>query len=87
MDQRRGLLELLCLVVLGWTLLRAQVEPEGDPDNAHGTVEKKMSCPENCSCTEEGAVDCSGASLNEFPLELLSEQTRQLSLQVRGSVY
>ncbi|CAM4675676.1 unnamed protein product [Leuciscus chuanchicus] len=84
MDQRRGLLELLCLVLLGWTLLRAQVEPEGDPDNAHGTVEnveQKMSCPENCSCTEEGAVDCSGASLNEFPLELLSEQTRQLSLQ------
>ncbi|XP_056089940.1 podocan [Rhinichthys klamathensis goyatoka] len=85
MDQRRGLLELLCLVLLGWTLLRAQAEPDGDPDDAHGrveNVEQKMSCPENCSCTEEGAVDCSGASLNEFPRhELLSEQTRQLSLQ------
>ncbi|XP_077075222.1 podocan [Siphateles boraxobius] len=84
MDQRRGLLELLCLVLLGWTLLRAQAELEGDTDDAHGrveNVEQKMSCPENCSCTEEGAVDCSGASLNEFPHELLSEQTRQLSLQ------
>ncbi|KAG1960689.1 podocan [Pimephales promelas] len=89
MDQRRGLLELMCLVLLGWTLLRAQAEPDGDPDDAHRrveNVEQKMSCPENCSCTEEGAVDCSGASLNEFPRhELLSEQTRQLSLQLTAA--
>ncbi|KAK9954651.1 hypothetical protein ABG768_016701 [Culter alburnus] len=87
MDQRRGLLELLCLVLLGWTLVRGQAETDlkedGEAEDAPGIVEnvvQKMFCPENCSCTEEGAVDCNGASLNEFPHEL-SEQTRQLSLQ------
>ncbi|XP_048034143.1 podocan isoform X2 [Megalobrama amblycephala] len=87
MDQRRGLLELLCLVLLGWTLVRGQAETDlkedGEAEDAPGiveNVEQKMFCPENCSCTEEGAVDCNGASLNEFPHEL-SEQTRQLSLQ------
>lgn len=92
MDQRRGLLELLCLVLLGWTLVRGQAETDlkedGEAEDAPGiveNVEQKIFCPENCSCTEEGAVDCNGASLNEFPHEL-SEQTRQLSLQVRGFV-
>ncbi|XP_067303259.1 podocan isoform X2 [Pseudorasbora parva] len=83
MDQRRGLLELLCLVLLGWTLVRGQAETDGEAEDAPGiveNVEQKISCPENCSCTGEGAVDCNGASLNEFPHEL-SEQTRQLSLQ------
>ncbi|CDQ74336.1 unnamed protein product [Oncorhynchus mykiss] len=37
-------------------------------------------CPGECSCTEEGAVDCAGVDLMDFPSEL-SESTRILSLQ------
>uniref|UniRef100_A0A672LJH1 Podocan n=1 Tax=Sinocyclocheilus grahami TaxID=75366 RepID=A0A672LJH1_SINGR len=91
MGQRRGLLELLCLVLLGWTLVRGQAETtdlkldeeDGEAEDPPGTVknvELQISCPEKCSCSEEGAVDCNGVSLTEFPQDL-SEQTRQLSLQ------
>uniref|UniRef100_A0A8C2KQD9 Podocan n=1 Tax=Cyprinus carpio TaxID=7962 RepID=A0A8C2KQD9_CYPCA len=83
MGQRCGLLELLCLVLLGWTLVRGQVETDLDEEDPPGTVknvELQISCPEKCSCSEEGAVDCNGVSLTEFPQDL-SEQTRQLSLQ------
>lgn len=96
MGQRRGLLELLCLVLLGWTLVRGQVETTDlklgeedreaeDPPVTVKNVELQISCPEKCSCSEEGAVDCNGVSLTEFPQDL-SEQTRQLSLQVCGFV-
>lgn len=87
MGQRRGLLEMLCLVLLGWTLVRCQAETmdlklgEEDPPVTVEHVELQISCPEKCSCSEEGAVDCNGVSLTEFPQDL-SEQTRQLSLQV-----
>uniref|UniRef100_A0A673N7N0 Podocan-like n=1 Tax=Sinocyclocheilus rhinocerous TaxID=307959 RepID=A0A673N7N0_9TELE len=90
MGQRRGLLELLCLVLLGWTLVRGQAETDlkldeedGEAEDPPGTVknvELQISCPEKCSCSEEGAVDCNGVSLTEFPQDL-SEETRQLSLQ------
>uniref|UniRef100_A0A8C1KTX9 Podocan n=1 Tax=Cyprinus carpio TaxID=7962 RepID=A0A8C1KTX9_CYPCA len=91
MGQRRGLLELLGLVLLGWTLVRGQAETTNlKLDEEHGeaedppvtvrNVELQISCPEKCSCSEEGAVDCNGVSLTEFPQDL-SEQTRQLSLQ------
>ncbi len=91
MGQRRGLLEMLCLVLLGWTLVRGQAETtdlklgeeDGEAEDTPVTVELQISCPEKCSCSEEGAVDCNGVSLTEFPQDL-SEQTRQLSLQVRG---
>lgn len=38
-------------------------------------------CPTDCGCTAEGAVDCAGVDLTEFPGGL-SDKTRQLSLQV-----
>ncbi|XP_066528909.1 podocan [Hoplias malabaricus] len=37
-------------------------------------------CPKQCKCPTEGAVDCAGVDLIEFPNDL-SESTRQLSLQ------
>lgn len=86
MDERRGLLELVCLLLLGWTLVvRCQTETDLhllDEEEAEEVknAEAKVSCPEKCSCSGEGAVDCNGVSLSEFPQDL-SEQTRQLSLQ------
>ncbi|KAL1250397.1 hypothetical protein QQF64_021402 [Cirrhinus molitorella] len=90
MGERRGLLDLLCLVLLGWTLVRGQAETDlkleeedGEAEDPTGTVknvELQISCPEKCSCSGEGAVDCNGVSLTEFPQDL-SEETRQLSLQ------
>ncbi|XP_052397287.1 podocan-like [Carassius gibelio] len=90
MGQRCGLLELLCLVLLGWTLVRGQAETDlqldeedGEAEDPPGTVknvELQISCPEKCSCSGDGAVDCNGVSLTEFPQDL-SQQTRQLSLQ------
>ncbi|XP_050951688.1 podocan isoform X1 [Labeo rohita] len=90
MGHWRGLLELLYLVLLGWTLVRGQAETdlkldkEGveveDPSGTVKNVELQISCPEKCSCSGEGAVDCNGVSLTEFPQDL-SEETRQLSLQ------
>ncbi|KAA0706611.1 Podocan Precursor [Triplophysa tibetana] len=97
MGHCRGLLELVCLVLLGCTFVRGQgetqleihmleeedVKMDGEEEDSTGAVTNakvKISCPEKCSCTEEGSVDCNGVSLNEFPEEL-SEHTRQLSLQ------
>ncbi|KAI7794509.1 putative podocan, partial [Triplophysa rosa] len=94
---RCGLLELVCLVLLGCTFVRGQGEThleihlpqeedvemdgeEGDSTGAAANAKGKISCPEKCSCTAEGSVDCNGVSLNEFPEEL-SDHTRQLSLQ------
>ncbi|XP_062871123.1 podocan, partial [Trichomycterus rosablanca] len=37
-------------------------------------------CPDQCSCSDEGSVDCAGVDLSEFPQDL-PEKTRQLSLQ------
>ncbi|KAL0157649.1 hypothetical protein M9458_045725, partial [Cirrhinus mrigala] len=73
---------MLYLVLLGWTLVRGQAETDlkldkegGEAEDPSGTVknvEQQISCPEKCSCSGEGAVDCNGD---------LSEETRQLSLQ------
>ncbi|XP_051948104.1 podocan [Xyrauchen texanus] len=90
MGQLSGRLELLCLVWLGWTLVRGQGETnldlqlldekEVESDEAAKNEKEEIFCPEKCSCTVEEAVDCNGVSLTEFPPEL-SEKTRQLSLQ------
>ncbi|XP_053549434.1 podocan [Bombina bombina] len=37
-------------------------------------------CPKDCSCTEEGVVDCAGVDLREFPTDL-PRFTNHLSLQ------
>ncbi|XP_063794969.1 podocan [Pseudophryne corroboree] len=39
-----------------------------------------LQCPKDCTCTQEGVVDCAGVDLREFPTDL-PEFTNQLSLQ------
>ncbi|CAH2310864.1 podocan isoform X1 [Pelobates cultripes] len=39
-----------------------------------------MLCPKDCTCTQEGVVDCAGVDLREFPADL-PEYTNHLSLQ------
>ncbi|TRY58218.1 hypothetical protein DNTS_008562 [Danionella cerebrum] len=81
----------LCLLLLGWTLARGEAEthlkqnlPEEedveDTPVPAKTPRKKSSCPEECACSGEAVVECSGVSLMEFPQDL-PEETRQLSLQ------
>ncbi|XP_030642566.1 podocan [Chanos chanos] len=43
-------------------------------------TEDRVRCPEECSCSAEGVVDCAGVNLDHFPKDL-SKHTRQLSLQ------
>ncbi|XP_048109416.1 LOW QUALITY PROTEIN: podocan [Alosa alosa] len=118
MGRHGGLLQLLCLVTLGWALVLCQFQPslrklqEGEYEvveeeeeyedgleeveedvtvvqsgtgggiGGGGENKKKAtpSCPKECTCTNEGAVDCAGVNLADFPSDL-SEDTRQLSLQ------
>ncbi|XP_017574215.1 podocan isoform X1 [Pygocentrus nattereri] len=101
---------LLCVALLGWTLVLGQrgAEPDRRPLAQHqqekegewrdeelqGETEEKLDkgvsvssqskpegvCPEKCSCTAEGVVDCAGVDLTGFPPNL-PDTTRQLSLQ------
>ncbi|KAI4903405.1 hypothetical protein NFI96_033069, partial [Prochilodus magdalenae] len=101
---------LLCVALLGWTLVMGQrrAEParqvlsQGQKEKTEELGEKELQtkveekldgevsvstqtkpegvCPEKCGCTGEGAVDCAGVDLTEFPQEL-PDSTRQLSLQ------
>ncbi|XP_062308498.1 podocan [Osmerus eperlanus] len=91
---RLSLLRALGVLLLTWALVQCQapLEPEEQEEEEEeeeelteetATVRAKMEslvCPPECSCTEEGAVDCAGVDLTEFPSEL-SENTRHLSLQ------
>lgn len=75
---------LLLALVMGWS--PSLITAEGDDGEelsaaAAGSKPPTLECPSECSCTAEGAVDCAGVDLTEFPARL-SEQTRQLSLQV-----
>lgn len=74
---------LLALVMgLSQTLIAAKEDNEEELSTAAaGRKPLPMECPSECSCTAEWAVDCAGVDLTEFPTGL-SEQTRQLSLQV-----
>ncbi|KAM4872128.1 podocan isoform 1-T3 [Thomomys bottae] len=47
-----------------------------EPRPTSGTID----CPRDCSCSQEGVVDCGGIDLREFPGDL-PEQTYRLSLQ------
>lgn len=38
-------------------------------------------CPRECTCSQEGVVDCGGIDLREFPADL-PQRTNHLSLQV-----
>lgn len=83
-------LRALSVLLLAWVLVRCQAplgaeeeeeeDDETDAGAAAGTHFLLTECPAECSCTAEGAVDCAGVDLVEFPAEL-PEATRQLSLQ------
>lgn len=71
-------------LVMGISQTFNTAEEENEEELNTATVERKyeaMECPSECSCTAEWAVDCAGVDLVKFPTGL-SEQTRQLSLQV-----
>lgn len=75
---KHSILQALSVLLLAWVLVHCQapVEPEEEKEAPEVT-----NCPADCSCTAEGTVDCAGVDLIEFPVEL-SDETRQLSLQV-----
>ncbi|XP_068446179.1 podocan [Clinocottus analis] len=84
---KHSFLQALSVLLLASVLVRCQapIEPEeeDEEDTTIATVVTKsetLKCPPECSCTAEGAVDCAGVDLTEFPAEL-HEKTRQLSLQ------
>lgn len=85
---KHSILQALSVLLLAWVLVRCQapLEPEEEEEEetnivTKGTKPDPIECPPECSCTAEGAVDCAGVDLIEFPAEL-SDKTRQLSLQV-----
>lgn len=58
-----------------------ETEPEIETFTVPAVVKAEpVVCPGECTCTE-GAVDCAGVDLMDFPSEL-PESTRILSLQV-----
>ncbi|XP_053324924.1 podocan [Spea bombifrons] len=61
-----------------------EIDPEEDADDVvDKRVEEtkpKLTCPKDCTCTQEGVVDCAGVDLKEFPVDL-PEFTNHLSLQ------
>lgn len=82
---KHSILHALSVLLLAWVLVQCQasVEPEEEEEEEPTEVTKSEPeiCPQDCSCTAERVVDCPGVNLIEFPAKL-SEQTRQLSLQV-----
>lgn len=85
---KHSIMQALGVLLLVWVLVHCQApleaEEEDDETDAAPTKSVLIECPAECSCTAEGAVDCAGVDLIEFPAEL-SEATRQLSLQVSDS--
>ncbi|XP_073449613.1 podocan isoform X3 [Aquarana catesbeiana] len=84
-----------CVPTLFFTLLLVssnggygqEEEEEEDYDNPSESVlqdikptSKSLLCPKDCTCTQEGVVDCAGVDLKEFPIDL-PEFTNHLSLQ------
>ncbi len=85
---KNSILQALSVLLLAWVLVRCQAplkpEEEEEEETNLATIAPKsepIECPSECSCTAEGAVDCAGVDLTEFPTRL-SNKTRQLSLQV-----
>lgn len=91
---RRFLMQALFLLLLFWALVHCQAPPRPEKDEDQEEEElmeksetstvpakaKPIHCPPECSCSPEGAVDCAGVDLTEFPSEL-SDDTLHLSLQ------
>lgn len=89
---KHSILQALSVLLLACVLVHCQtvLEPEEEEEEMSVkeadittvvTKTEQIECPPECSCTSEGAVDCAGVDLTEFPGEL-SDKTRQLSLQV-----
>ncbi|XP_029474169.1 podocan [Rhinatrema bivittatum] len=76
---------LLCLLLL---LSSRGIQGQGDEDDEFppgpwpepGPAASIAICPKDCSCSQEGVVDCGGVDLKEFPVDL-PEITNHLSLQ------
>ncbi|XP_076846223.1 podocan [Brachyhypopomus gauderio] len=49
-------------------------------DQEGACLKQEGACPEPCTCSADGATDCAGLDLTDFPLDL-PDNTRQLSLQ------
>ncbi|XP_059196582.1 podocan [Centropristis striata] len=88
---KHSILQALSVLLLAWVLVHCQapLEPEEEEEEEPikeadittvVTKSEPFECPADCSCTTEGAVDCAGVDLIEFPADL-SDKTRQLSLQ------
>ncbi|XP_064791940.1 podocan [Oncorhynchus masou masou] len=93
---RTSLLQGLTVLLLAWALVHCQapLEPQEEEEEDDPMEETEIEtflvpavakvepvvCPGECSCTEEGAVDCAGVDLMDFPSDL-SQSTRILSLQ------
>ncbi|XP_037325922.2 podocan isoform X2 [Pungitius pungitius] len=88
---KHSFLQALSVLLLALVLARCQAPLETEEEDEEERVKEAatatevtksepLECPPECSCTAEGAVDCAGVDLTEFPAEL-HENTRQLSLQ------
>ncbi|XP_022073315.1 podocan [Acanthochromis polyacanthus] len=88
---KHSILQALSVLLLAWVLVRCQalVQPEEEEEEEPTkevdvatvvTKSEPIKCPADCSCAAEGAIDCAGVDLTEFPADL-SDKTRQLSLQ------
>ncbi|CAK6980612.1 podocan [Scomber scombrus] len=88
---KHSILQALSVLLLASVLVRCQAPLEPEEEEEEETINEAditiaptktdlIECPTDCSCTTEGAVDCAGVDLVEFPSKL-SDQTRQLSLQ------
>eukprot|EP00064_Thunnus_orientalis_P002546 superscaffoldBa00000190_g2553 len=88
---KHSILKALSVLLLACVLVRCQapLEPEEEEEEERVkeadittvlTKSEQIECPPKCTCTTEGAVDCAGVDLTEFP-DNLSDKIRQLSLQ------
>uniref|UniRef100_A0A668S9W9 LRRNT domain-containing protein n=1 Tax=Oreochromis aureus TaxID=47969 RepID=A0A668S9W9_OREAU len=88
---KHSILHALSVLLLAWVLVQCQAPAEPEEEEEEEPTEETETatevtkseaeiCPQDCSCTAEGVVDCPGVNLIEFPAKL-SEKTRQLSLQ------
>ncbi|KAL1022740.1 hypothetical protein UPYG_G00031710 [Umbra pygmaea] len=87
---RRSLLQCLNVLLLAWALVHCQTPLDTEEEEPGEEMEtftvpsvvktESVICPRQCTCTDEGVVDCAGVDLMEFPSPV-SERTRILSLQ------
>lgn len=89
---KHSILQALSVLLLASVLVRCQAPLEPEEEEEEEPIKEAditiaptktdlIECPTDCTCTAEGAVDCAGVDLIEFPSKL-SDKTRQLSLQV-----